>query len=202
MPDHSRTTSSALTAGMRQRSSAWCTQCFAWLRRNGYDRPTPRQEPKLSELEAIRLTQSLAAEAAAEAATEWLMDGHGHGREFITIADLLHRPEWHRRAACRGSASSPFSRCAGSRRTRPRPSVIAARFANRVPRGGAARSARVRHLGRHFGAPTSADGGAVGDRWRDLGISVSQGARSRLGNAAKFPIRSRCHIQEAVLPAS
>ena len=160
----------------------------------------------MSELEAIRLTQSLAAEAAAEAATEWLMDGHGHGREFITIADLLHRPEWHRRAACRGFGSSSFFPVRGQSknpakaicdRCEVRTECLAVALPDPEIRGiwgGTSSPERIRIRGGRRSA--------VGDRWRDLGISVSQGARSRLGNAAKFPIRSRCHIQEAVLPAS
>ena len=62
------------------------------------------QEPKLSELEAVRIIQVLVAEAVAKS----LMVSDGGGRELITLEDLLHRPEWHRRAACRGSGLSSY----------------------------------------------------------------------------------------------
>ena len=76
-------------------------------RARGRRRPytdAPRQEPKLSELEAVRIRQVLAAEAVAKS----LMVSDGGGRELITLEDLLHRPEWHRRAACRGSGLSSY----------------------------------------------------------------------------------------------
>jgi WhiB family transcriptional regulator, redox-sensing transcriptional regulator len=50
------------------------------------------------------MTQALAARASVE----WLMDGEGHGREFVTLADVLRPPEWHRLAACRGAGTETF----------------------------------------------------------------------------------------------
>jgi WhiB family redox-sensing transcriptional regulator len=64
----------------------------------------PRQEPKLSELEALRITQALAARATLE----WLMVSDGRDRDLLTFSDLLRRPEWHRSAACRGVGADAF----------------------------------------------------------------------------------------------
>ena len=80
------------------------SECLAFFLRNHVDPVGPRQEPKLSELEALRITKALATEASIE----WLMVDDGHGRDLLTFSDLLRRPEWHRRAACRGSGTSAF----------------------------------------------------------------------------------------------
>jgi hypothetical protein len=50
------------------------------------------------------MTQALAARASVE----WLMVADSHGRDLLTLADVLRPPEWHRLAACRGVGTAVF----------------------------------------------------------------------------------------------
>jgi WhiB family redox-sensing transcriptional regulator len=64
---------------------------------------TPWQEPKLSAIDANRITHTLAAEASIE----WLMSGDGSDGLFM-FSDLVHRPRWQIDAACRGVGTDVF----------------------------------------------------------------------------------------------
>jgi len=64
--------------------------------------PTPRQEPKLSDLEAT-LTR---ARDTRQARIEWLMVPEAP--EMQSLLDLFERPAWHRSAACRGAGPDLF----------------------------------------------------------------------------------------------
>lgn len=92
---------------------ARCSDCRAFFLRNGADPVTPRQDPKLSAIEALRITQALAAQAT----TEWLMAPDSRD-DLLTFSDLLRRPAWHRQAACRGVDPGLFFPDRGSRRQR------------------------------------------------------------------------------------
>jgi WhiB family transcriptional regulator, redox-sensing transcriptional regulator len=72
--------------------------------------PTPRQEPKLSDLEATLVR----ARDTRQARIEWLMAPGAP--EIQSLLDLFERPEWHQRAACRGVDPDLFFPERGSRR--------------------------------------------------------------------------------------
>jgi WhiB family redox-sensing transcriptional regulator len=92
---------------------ARCANCLTWLLRNGYDRPTPHQEPRISRLEAT-LARS---RQTTEARLAWLMVPEA--REVpLTLAEMLHRPEWHQWAACRGVGIGAFVIANGGSYTR------------------------------------------------------------------------------------
>jgi WhiB family transcriptional regulator, redox-sensing transcriptional regulator len=50
--------------------------------------------------------------AVDERLLEWLMQPHA-GHIPVMLEDILHRPEWHRDAACRGSGASGFIKSTG-----------------------------------------------------------------------------------------
>ena len=64
--------------------------------------PTPRQAPKLSELEAAR------AHLARQRTVEWLMVSEGGPDVATMVAQLVHRPSWHALAASRGVGVDAF----------------------------------------------------------------------------------------------
>ena len=64
--------------------------------------PTPRQEPKLSDLEATLAR----ARDTRQARIEWLMTPEAP--DPPSLLKLLERPEWHQRAACRGADPDLF----------------------------------------------------------------------------------------------
>lgn len=65
--------------------------------------PTPLQDPKLTALEAKRITTALAVRASVER-----LMASDDGRTLVTLDDLLQRPEWHLRAECRGMGIEAF----------------------------------------------------------------------------------------------
>ena len=65
--------------------------------------PTPRQEPKLSDLEAMLVR----ARDTRQARIEWLM-AEPDAPEMQSLLDLFERPAWHRQAACRGADPDLF----------------------------------------------------------------------------------------------
>ncbi len=64
--------------------------------------PTPRQEPKVSDLEATLVR----ARDTRRARIEWLMVPEAP--EIRSLLDLFERPAWHRQAACRGADPGLF----------------------------------------------------------------------------------------------
>jgi WhiB family redox-sensing transcriptional regulator len=79
-----------------------CGDCLAYLRRNMHDRPTPRQNPKLSALEAtlVRMQQ------VQRERVEWLMTPESS--DPPSLLEVLERPAWMAKAACRGMDVSTF----------------------------------------------------------------------------------------------
>ena len=67
------------------------------------DPPTPRQAPKLSEVEVSRTR----ARDTQQARAEWLMSPPG-APELQTHLDAFDRPAWHQEAACRGMNTAMF----------------------------------------------------------------------------------------------
>lgn len=65
---------------------------------------TPHQPPTLTELEAIRLD----AATARRVSVEWLMATDAAPNLEELLGELVSRPEWHRRAACRGADPDLF----------------------------------------------------------------------------------------------
>ena len=66
--------------------------------------PTPRQAPKLTELEADRAQGDLARQRTVE----WLMASEGGPDVATMVAQLVHRPSWHALAACRSVGVDTF----------------------------------------------------------------------------------------------
>ena len=64
--------------------------------------PTPRQEPKLTALEAMLAR----ARDTRQARIEWLMAPESP--EMQSLLDLFERPAWHQWAACRGVGPAFF----------------------------------------------------------------------------------------------
>jgi WhiB family redox-sensing transcriptional regulator len=83
---------------------AHCGDCLAFLRRNGRDRATPRQEPTLTPAEVARFD----AEAAHRRNLEWLMAGETAPDIDALLEQLVRRPAWHHQAACRGADPELF----------------------------------------------------------------------------------------------
>jgi len=65
---------------------------------------TPRQEPKLTDLEATLVR----ARDTRQARIEWLMAPEAP--EMQSLLDLFERLAWHQRAACRGADPHLFPR--------------------------------------------------------------------------------------------
>ena len=97
----------------------------------------PRQEPKLTELEAARAY----AQASRHRALEWLM-AVDEPDPAALLAQLFNRPAWHARAACSGADPALFFPTTGESTE----GVVSLR-ALRGPQGVSRRRAVVRRLG-------------------------------------------------------